>query len=113
MIIQLGALGACVFFAGLFLRQDFYWLITVTIVYSFFWNAILAQFEVVTLSYLEDDPHRYSRVRVWGSVGFIVTVLVLGYLLEIISIRHLPVFIFFFCSVFCCLQSAYLPIKLE
>ncbi|WP_185236245.1 MFS transporter [Teredinibacter franksiae] len=96
LIIQLGALGACVFFAGLFLRQDFYWLITVTIVYSFFWNAILAQFEVVTLSYLEDDPHRYSRVRVWGSVGFIVTVLVLGYLLEIISIRHLPVFIFIF-----------------
>jgi len=97
-IIRLGAGGACLLFVGIFFRQDYTWLIVVTAAYSFFWNAILAQFEVVTLAYLHVDPHYYSRVRVWGSVGFIVTVVVLGYLLEVIHIRYLPLMIFLFLS---------------
>ncbi|WP_075188014.1 MFS transporter [Teredinibacter haidensis] len=95
-VIRLGAAGACICFLGILIRQDYVWLIAVTIAYSFFWNAILAQFEVVTLSYLDAEPHSYSRVRLWGSVGFIVTVVVLGYMLEVVSIRHLPLVIFIF-----------------
>ena len=33
------------------------------------------QFESVTLLYLNKRADRYARVRVWGSIGFIVTVL--------------------------------------
>jgi len=97
-IIRLGAAGACVCFAGIFLRQDYLWLIIVSLSFSFFWNAILAQFEVVTLGYLKESPHRYSRIRLWGSVGFIATVVALGYLFELVDIRFLPVVIFFFLS---------------
>ncbi len=95
-VIRLGAAGASICFAGIFLRQDYLWLILVLLSFSFFWNAILAQFEVVTLNYLDTRPQQYSRIRVWGSVGFIFTVVCLGYLLEIIDIRHLPLVVFIF-----------------
>ncbi len=46
--------------------------------FSFFWNAILPLFETITLGHLHGDSHRYSRVRMWGSIGFIATVALLG-----------------------------------
>jgi PPP family 3-phenylpropionic acid transporter len=51
-------------------------------VYSFFWNASLPQFEAVTFNYLGRQVERYSRLRLWGSVGFIVTVVVVGHLVD-------------------------------
>lgn len=95
-IIRFGAAGACLCFAGIFFSQEFMWLVVVITAYSFFWNAILAQFEVVTLSHLCDEPHRYSRVRLWGSVGFIVAVVVLGYVFEWMPIGYLPLVILLF-----------------
>jgi PPP family 3-phenylpropionic acid transporter len=50
--------------------------------YSFFWNASLPQFEVVTFTYLKDRVARYAQIRAWGSVGFVVTVVVIGILIE-------------------------------
>lgn len=38
------------------------------------------------------DTRRYGRVRVWGSVGFIVSVLAFGVLLELAGIQALPLF---------------------
>lgn len=90
-IIRLGALLALVIFLGIFLRTDFWWLMLVVIGYSFFWNAVLAQFEVVTLSHLEGQYHRYSLIRVWGSVGFIASVAGIGWFLDYWPIRWLPV----------------------
>jgi len=39
------------------------------------------------------DPKRYGRVRVWGSVGFIVSVTVFGALLEQVGIGVFPAFV--------------------
>lgn len=50
--------------------------------YGFFSNAALPQFEAVTFNHLGGDDHRYGRVRLWGSVGFIISVLALGSLLD-------------------------------
>ena len=36
----------------------------------------------MTLNHLGDDTHRYSIVRLWGSLGFIVVVVVMGDLLQ-------------------------------
>jgi MFS transporter, PPP family, 3-phenylpropionic acid transporter len=59
-------------------------------VYSIFWHALLSQFEVVALIHLL--PHRgdYSRVRLWGSVGFVAAVLGLGPILDAVGILPLP-----------------------
>ncbi len=51
---------------------------------------MLPQFEAATLFHLQKNTHRYSRVRLWGSVGFIFAVLGIGRLLEYQSILTLP-----------------------
>jgi PPP family 3-phenylpropionic acid transporter len=61
------------------------------VIFSFFWNAALPQFEATTFNHLRDETHRYSSIRLWGSVGFIVAVWGLGYFLEGEHIRYLPV----------------------
>lgn len=88
-IIRCGAFSAIVAFCGVYLRSDFWWLAAVVVAYSFFWNAVLAQFDVVTLSHLAGRYGRYSRIRVWGSIGFIVAVLGVGWWLDRHPIVHL------------------------
>ncbi|MGR8931118.1 MAG: MFS transporter, partial [Gammaproteobacteria bacterium] len=40
--------------------------------------------------HLSDEPQRYGRIRLWGSVGFIAAVLGIGRLLDYFSILYLP-----------------------
>ena len=88
-IIRYGAFSAVLAFCGVYLRSDFWWLAGVIVTYSFFWNAVLAQFDVLTLSHLAGRYGRYSRIRVWGSIGFIAAVLGVGWWLDHHPIVHL------------------------
>ncbi len=89
-VVRFGALATWLVFALIFWQSSALGIALVTLGFSFFWNAILPQFEVVTLHYLGARREGYSRIRVWGSIGFIGAVLVLGYLLDQIDIRWLP-----------------------
>ena len=61
-------------------------------VFSFFQNAILAQFEAITLFWLGDQRDSlYGQVRKWGSIGFIVAVFILGKVFDVLSISYLPI----------------------
>lgn len=85
------ATAACALsFAGVLLQPDFAWLLVVMITYSFFWNAILPQYEVITLNALKGQTERYSLIRVWGSIGFIVFVVGLGVVFDHLPVRYLP-----------------------
>ncbi len=92
-IIRLASFFATVFFAGFLFFSGYQWFAWLTVCFSFFWNAALPQFEAVTLFHLHKDSHRYSRIRLWGSIGFIVTVLLIGRLDEVYPISLLPVVI--------------------
>lgn len=89
-IIRLGSLLAFLCFCGIFVSLDFAWLMLVVAAFSFFWNAVLPQFEVITLDHLASEYNRYSQVRVWGSVGFIGAVVGLGWLFDLIPVTGLP-----------------------
>ncbi len=80
--IRLGAALGMVFFAAVFVADDFWSMALVMAGYSFFWNAVLPQFEALTLDHLHAEPHRYSDIRVWGSVGFVISVVAGGYWFE-------------------------------
>ena len=69
----------------------FYWLALIVFVFSFFWNGVIAQYEAVTLLALGDQFQRYGSVRVWGSAGFIVAVIALGWLFERVSLKAMPI----------------------
>ena len=61
--------------------------------YSIFWHAMLSQFEVVALMHLSTHDGDYSRVRLWGSVGFVAVVLTLGPILDATGMLPLPWFV--------------------
>ncbi len=78
LIVRIGTMLTSLVFLAVFWLQGFWQLGIAMALFSFFWNAVLPQFESVTLLYLNKRADRYARVRVWGSIGFIVTVLLLG-----------------------------------
>ena len=81
-IIRLGALLAVSFFSFLFWLNN-YWPITFTLaIFSLFWTAILPQLEVLTLNSVRKSPKIYARIRLWGSIGFIVMAVLAGDLIE-------------------------------
>jgi len=77
-IVRLGSLLTSLIFFAVFWLTGFWELGLAMALFSFFWNAVLPQFEAVTLQYLKERVARYARIRVWGSIGFIITVLLLG-----------------------------------
>jgi PPP family 3-phenylpropionic acid transporter len=89
-IIRLGAFLSILSFCGIFIHHHYWWLMIVMFSFSFFWNAILPQFEALTMTFLGENHHQYSLVRLWGSIGFIVSVLFLGFLFTYIDIHSLP-----------------------
>lgn len=92
-IIRWTSFFASFLFAGFLAVHNYTEFAWLTIGFSFFWNAPLPLYEATTLSHLQAEPHRYSRIRLWGSVGFIVTVAGVGKLLDSQPIVLLPVLI--------------------
>ncbi|MEE9327648.1 MAG: MFS transporter [Cocleimonas sp.] len=93
IIIQLSLVAAVITFAGVIPYQSFAWFAFIMAVFGFFWNTTLPLFEALTFNYLGENTHRYSLVRLWGSIGFIVMVITLPYLIEGEKIANLPYFI--------------------
>lgn len=90
-VIRLGALLALACFTGIFAADSPLQLALVLVGYSFFWNAVLPQHEVITLGFLGSRPEQYSRIRLWGSVGFIAAVAGAGYGFDAWGIELFPV----------------------
>lgn len=92
-VVRLGTGLAFVLFLGVFPASGFWTLALVMALFSFFWNAALPQFEANTFNWLGDERERYSRIRLWGSIGFIATSASLGPVLERLGETALPVFV--------------------
>ncbi|MDS1310449.1 MFS transporter [Marinobacter xiaoshiensis] len=89
-LVRLGAITGSLFFAGVFLEPGFYGLLLVMLAFTFFWNAILPLYEVITLRSLGEHRDKYGKVRLWGSIGFIGAVAGVGLILGWVSIQWLP-----------------------
>ncbi|HSC75193.1 MAG TPA: MFS transporter [Pseudomonadales bacterium] len=93
-VIRFGCLMAVSCFSLIFGWENSIPLLALIIfLYSFFWNAVLAQFEAVTLVYLGAQPERYSRVRLWGSIGFITAVSLFGWLFDYVPLSVFPILV--------------------
>ncbi|HID99506.1 MAG TPA: MFS transporter [Thiotrichaceae bacterium] len=90
-LVRLCALLAALFFITILFGQSYLWLAIVLGVFSVFWHATLPPFEAYTLARLGKQSHRYSQIRLWGSIGFILTVILLGWLFESFSVTLLPI----------------------
>jgi PPP family 3-phenylpropionic acid transporter len=82
-MVRWACLATALSFAGVYAAGNSYLgLALVGLLFSFFWNAALPQFEAVTLNHLGEHVHRYSQVRLWGSVGFVVAAVGVGFLVQ-------------------------------
>ena len=81
----LGLIG----FIGIFWAKGFFWIFLVMSALSLFTSSTLPLAESLTLAHLATTDGHYSRIRLWGSIGFIVASLFLGYLIDLQGINIL------------------------
>ena len=81
-IVRLAALLSLLGFSVFFGVRSFEAMVVAMAALAFFWSAALPLVETVTFDHLREQPARYSRIRLWGSVGFIVAVMGTGALLD-------------------------------
>jgi MFS transporter, PPP family, 3-phenylpropionic acid transporter len=88
-IVQWASAMSLLSFAGLFFGASMPWILIMSLLMGLFWSGSLPIVEAITLTELRDEPHKYGRVRLWGSVGFIAATMAAGVALDYIPIRHL------------------------
>ncbi|KAA6182984.1 MFS transporter [Thiohalocapsa marina] len=81
-IVRVGAALAVCCFLGVFWADSLTGMVLVMAAFSFFWNAPLPLMESVTFNHLGARVNRYASVRLWGSIGFILTVAGIGWWLD-------------------------------
>ncbi|HEX5364031.1 MAG TPA: MFS transporter, partial [Gallionella sp.] len=89
LVIQVAAALSALFYLGVFVTTSFWGMLLVLGLMSFFWSASMPLVEATTLSYLGKHTASYGRIRSWGSIGFIVAVVGLGYAFDYIAIAWL------------------------
>lgn len=87
--IRLTALLGLCGFTAVFWAHGFFWLFFVMAALSLFTSSTLPLAESLTLAHLATTNGHYSRIRMWGSLGFIVAAVVLGFLIDISGIASL------------------------
>ncbi len=80
-LLKFAAVATLLIYSLMAVVESFWAVGAVMLGYCVFWNASLPQLEAATLNHLQ-DKRQYGRVRLWGSWGFIVTVLGLGVLMD-------------------------------
>ncbi|NOT65241.1 MAG: MFS transporter [Methylotenera sp.] len=81
----LGLMG----FVAVFWAHGFWALFLVMASLSLFTSSTLPLSESLTLAHLATTNGHYSRIRMWGSLGFIVAAVMLGFLTEAYGIKTL------------------------
>ncbi|MBR9727478.1 MFS transporter [Shewanella intestini] len=89
-LVKVGAFCAALTFVSFFFEGGFLYLAISLTIYTFFWNAILAQLEVITLETLGDKAEQYGSIRSWGSIGYIVLVVLGGFTIDKLGAQILP-----------------------
>ncbi|MGZ8292267.1 MAG: MFS transporter [Telluria sp.] len=90
MVLRLTALCACLAFIGIFFGHTFAWFFVVMVVLNLFNSALTPMSEALMLSEMKGDLSYYGRIRLWGSIGFIVAVMIASYGLEWLGVEAFP-----------------------
>ena len=89
LVVKIAAILSAVCYLGVFATSSFWGMLLVLALMSFFWSASMPLVEATTLTYLGKNSARYGRIRSWGSIGFITSVVGLGYAFDYIAIYWL------------------------
>jgi MFS transporter, PPP family, 3-phenylpropionic acid transporter len=87
--IKLTALLGLCGFVAVFWAHGFFWFFCVMAALSLFTSSTLPLSESLTLAHLATTNGHYSRIRMWGSLGFIVASVLLGFAIDAYGIKSL------------------------
>ena len=65
---------------------DFWPMLIITAIYGMFYAPIISFLEAVTMDVLGAERKSYGRIRAWGSISFILMVLVLGKIIDLYAV---------------------------
>ncbi|MBC7512919.1 MAG: MFS transporter [Herminiimonas sp.] len=89
-VLRLTALAATVVFTGMFFGQTFAQFFIVMVAVNAFTSAQGPLSEALMLSAMRGDLTHYGRLRLWGSIGFIVAVTLGGEVLDWRGVALVP-----------------------
>ncbi|HVE84834.1 MAG TPA: MFS transporter [Myxococcales bacterium] len=101
-VLSAVALGACLGFAPVLWLQGFGPLVAAYVVYSFFASSITTVIDSLTLRRVEVAGGSYSRIRLFGSVGFVISSTAFGVLVSQVDVRAVWVALALMLSAFAC-----------
>ena len=84
-VLRLGTFLTMSSFASVFYFESFWGMTMSFSLMMMFWTAVLPQLEVITMQCIAARSIGYGKVRLWGSIGFIVLTVLVGWLLDIFS----------------------------
>ena len=93
-VITVATLLALMCSSLLFYEFDFFVLLIILVLLTFFLSGLTPLSEVIALRVSRDTNCNYGDLRVWGSVGFLVAVLLYGALIDAFGTNKIPMFIF-------------------
>jgi len=73
---------------------DFFAMLVITVFYGIFYTPIISFLEAFTMDVLGKEKKSYGRIRGWGSFAFIMTVIIVGKVIDRYSIETILVLIF-------------------
>ncbi|HID56782.1 TPA: MFS transporter [Candidatus Poribacteria bacterium] len=96
-------LGAAITFPAMLGTNNYYVLLVLVVLTSFFYTPVIPLIDAMTLGYISRSGGDYGRLRLWGSVGFIASTLLFKLILPDgpheagggVGYGLLPVFIYF------------------
>ncbi len=108
-LLQLLMIGAALSVMALSLIQSFFLLVFLMGIYAFFQSPIPPLLDTAALESLGPHPERYGRLRLWGSLGFILATWVLGALIRRLGIPTIFFYAYAVCLGLAALASTRLP----
>jgi len=90
MVLRVTSAASALVFCGMFWGEAFVFFFVLMLVLNLFTSAQGPLSEALMLSSMRGDLTHYGRLRLWGSVGFIVTVVTAGQVLDWQGIRLMP-----------------------
>jgi PPP family 3-phenylpropionic acid transporter len=82
MLLIAGCVATTLVFAGFTITESALGLCLLMLLFGLTSNPLLPQFEAMTLNALGERSGEYGRIRVWGSIGFLLVASSYGWLLD-------------------------------
>ena len=82
MMVRIACALTLLSFLASYISSSYLGIMVVMSCFGFFWSAALSPFDALTMNHLGERSDQYSRIRLWGSVGFVVAVLAVPVFIE-------------------------------